>query len=189
MNLVRRVMILGGSGAGKSWLALRLAARSRLPCHHMDRLSWMPGFVHRSTEELDALTLDIHGQDHWIVEGGHYETAAERAARADLLIWVDPPLALQVARVAWRSLRYHGRIRPGMGEGCREAFGTRTWEAMRYAQLSHGFHRDRASEIIGAAPPTLRHCRIGSGWQARRLLARCRAVPGARGFVLAPPGA
>ncbi|WP_330447878.1 hypothetical protein [Paracoccus marcusii] len=36
----------------------------------MDQLSWMPGFIHRSTEELDAITREIHAQDQWIIDGG-----------------------------------------------------------------------------------------------------------------------
>lgn len=67
MSLVTRVMVLGGSGTGKSWLAMRLAALAGLPAYHMDQLSWMPGFVHRSTGELDALTREIHAQEHWII--------------------------------------------------------------------------------------------------------------------------
>lgn len=186
MNLVTRVMVLGGSGTGKSWLAMRLAALAGLPAYHMDQLSWMPGFVHRSTGELDALTREIHAQEHWIIEGGHYETMHERAARAHLLIWVDPSRPVQVARVAWRSLRYHNRTRPGMGEGCRETFGWHTLDAIAYARTSRQFHRDRATEVIAAAGPRLALAHIRSGWQARRFLRRCAPVPRTRGFLLQP---
>ena len=178
-TVATRVMIMGGSGSGKSFLALKLAQLSGLPSHHMDQLSWRPGFVHRSTAELDAATRDIHARDHWILEGGHYETGRERAARAHLLIWLDPHPLLQGWRVLHRSLRHHRKVRPCMAEGCPESFGLHTVDVIRYAWQSRPFHQERIREIIATAPPGLRIQRLGSGRQARRFLSRCaRAAHG-----------
>jgi hypothetical protein len=43
--MATRVMIVGGSGSGKSFLALKLSELAHLPSYHMDQLSWRPGFV------------------------------------------------------------------------------------------------------------------------------------------------
>ncbi len=181
-TMMTRVMIVGGSGTGKSWLATRLSALSGVPVYHMDQLSWMPGFIHRSTEELDAITREIHAQDQWIIDGGHYETGVERASRAHLLLWVDPPTAVQVAQVAWRSLRWHGKVRPGMGQGCAETFGRHTFDAMTYAISSRQFHQDRAAEIVESANAYLKLTRIRSGREARAFLQRCIPVHTGAGF-------
>lgn len=183
MDVIKRIMVMGGSGAGKTWLTLQLARRFELPCHHIDQLSWQPGFIHRTAAELDELTRAVHASDAWVLEGGHYETAHERASRAQLLIWVDPGWATQMARVAWRSLRYHGKIRPGMGEGCSEWFGIRTMEAMSYASTSRGFHRDRAREVIAQAPVTLGIVQLQTALQAYRFLWQCRSLGSGPGFV------
>lgn len=71
MISVKRVMILGGSGAGKTHLTMKLSTQFRLPRYHVDQLSWQPGFIHRTAEELDVLTQDIHADQHWVLEGGH----------------------------------------------------------------------------------------------------------------------
>lgn len=184
MDVIKRVMIMGGSGAGKTWLTLQLARRFGLPCHHIDQLSWQPGFIHRTAAELDELTRAVHASDAWILEGGHYETAHERASRAQLLIWVDPSRTTQMARVAWRSLRYHGKVRPGMGEGCDEWFGIRTREAMSYASESREFHRDRAQEVIAQAPATLGIVHLRNAFQVYRFLWQCRSLESGRGFVI-----
>ncbi|CAM3233561.1 hypothetical protein PANO111632_09545 [Paracoccus nototheniae] len=184
MTVVKRVMVVGGSGAGKTWLALQLARRFGLPVHHVDQLSWQPGFIHRTAEELDGLTRDIHARDAWVLEGGHYETARERASRAQLLIWVDPGRTTQMARVAWRSLRHHGKVRPGMGEGCCEWFGTRTIEAMTYASTSRDFHRDRAQEVTAAAPASLGVLHLRSALHTYRFLWHCRALGAGPGFAI-----
>ncbi|TJZ76870.1 hypothetical protein [Paracoccus hibiscisoli] len=186
MEIIKRVMVLGGSGVGKTWLTLQLAKRFRLPGHHIDQLSWQPGFIHRTAEELDEMTRAVHAGDEWVLEGGHYETAHERARRAQLLVWVDPVSATQLTRVVWRSLRYHGKVRPGMGEGCVEWFGARTKEAAHYALTSREFHRERAREVIASAPPTLPVVHLRSSLQTYQFLWNCRCHPAESGFTMKP---
>lgn len=130
---------------------------------------------------MDAATRDIHARDRWILEGGHDETGRERAARAHLLIWLDPHSLLQGWRVFHRSLRHHRKVRPCMAEGWPECFGLHTIDVIRYAWQSRPFHQERVREIIATAPPGLRIRRLGSGRQARRFLSRCAgAAQGSR---------
>lgn len=182
-RIFKRVMIMGGSGVGKSHLAMRLSALSGLPRYHMDQLSWQPGFVHRSTEELDRLTTEIHAAEHWIIEGGHYETSLERAQRADLLLVLAPNPMVQVMQIVLRSWRYSGMTRPGMTEGCVQRFGPQTVSAVQYALQSNRFHRDRWQEVVDAASQ-LEVLRLNSRAGMDRLLADCRHLPGERGFTL-----
>jgi adenylate kinase family enzyme len=186
--MATRVMIVGGSGSGKSFLALKLSELAHLPSYHMDQLSWRPGFVHRTTSKMDALTRDIHAREHWILEGGHYETSRERADRAHLLIWLDPHPALQTWRVFLRSLRHHGKVRPCMAEGCPEKFGPHTIEVVRYVWESRHFHRKQIQAIIAQAPSRLRIHRLQTAWQVRRFLSECVKASDAPGFLI-PDGA
>lgn len=186
MISVKRVMILGGSGAGKTHLTMKLSEQFRLPRHHVDQLSWQPGFIHRTAEELDVLTRRIHADRYWVLEGGHYETGHDRAQRAQLLIWVDPRTIVQTWRVVQRSWRYHGKVRPGMGEGCQEWFGKRTVEAVTYARASRDFHRERALDIIANAPPSLNVLHLRTARHVRSFLRRTRALPDGPGFAFSP---
>ena len=182
-----RVMIVGGSGTGKSFLALRLAELAHLPSFHMDQLSWHPGFVHRTTSEMDGLTRDIHARDHWIVEGGHYETGHERANRAHLMIWLDLHPALQSWRVFLRSLRHHGTVRPCMAHGCPEKFGRHTIDVVRYVWESRHFHRQQIQGIIAKAPPCLKIHHLRTASQVRRFLSGCAKATDGSG-LLVPEG-
>ena len=183
-RIFRRVMILGGSGVGKSHLAARLSALSGLPSFHVDQLSWQPGFVHRSTEELNQLTADIHTRDHWIIEGGHYETSVERAQRADLMIVLGSNPIVQVLQIVLRSWQYSGRVRPGMAEGCVQRFGPQTLSAVHYALTSNRFHRDRAQAVMAEAHPGLAVMHLSSRAEVDGLLSRSRRIILARGFAL-----
>ncbi|MFC3838517.1 P-loop NTPase family protein [Paracoccus rhizosphaerae] len=182
-RVFERVMIMGGSGVGKSHLALRLAAISGLPRYHIDQLSWLPGFVHRTTDELDRMTSEIHATDHWIIEGGHYETSHDRAKRADLLLVLAPSRLMQVMQIILRSWRYSRMIRPGMAEGCTQRFGPQTLSAVEYALRSNSFHLERAQAVMNASPRlTIRQ--LSSRGEINRFISGCSPVAGRRGFVI-----
>lgn len=118
---MQRIMIIGGPGSGKSTLARALGAHYGLPVFHMDReVHWLPGWQERPKAEKTPLVERIVAQDAWVFEGGHSETYALRAARADLLIWLDLPLALRLFRVFRRSLRDRGRTRVDLANNCPE---------------------------------------------------------------------
>ena len=117
---MRRIMILGQPGAGKSWLAREIGARTGLPVVHMDHIHWQSGWVERPIAEKLRLARAVEAGEAWIFEGGLSATYASRAARADLILWLDPPFALRVWRVIRRNLLWWGRNRPDLPEGCCE---------------------------------------------------------------------
>lgn len=183
-KVARRIMILGGSGSGKTWLTFRLGEISGLPMHHLDQMNWRPGFQRRRTPRLTAMTREIHAGPEWIFEGGHYETGAERAARADALIWIEVGGPLRVLRVTWRALRFSGKVRPAMSPGCVEHFGRHTLNVIRFALRSVHRQRPKIEEIIAGAPPHLTVIRLRSARQTRRFLRACRPAPDGPGLIL-----
>ena len=122
---MRRVMIVGQPGSGKSWLARQIGARLGLPVHHMDHIHWLPGWVERSIPDKQALCAGIEAQEDWVFEGNFSPTVAHRIARADQVIWLDMPVALRLWRVTRRKLGTLGRARPDMAPGCPEGLGAR----------------------------------------------------------------
>lgn len=41
---MRKILIIGSAGAGKSVLSVRLAGLLQLPVLHLDALHWLPGW-------------------------------------------------------------------------------------------------------------------------------------------------
>jgi adenylate kinase family enzyme len=119
---MKRVMIIGGPGSGKSTLGGLLADKTGLPLYHMDHIHYRPGWDERTTEEKDVLCHQIHMKDQWIFEGGHSRTLDERIARADTLIWLEMSVWLRLRRCLWRTITNHGKTRPDLHEGCPERF-------------------------------------------------------------------
>lgn len=186
MSALRRIMIVGGPGSGKSWVSRRLRQISGLPVHHMDHIHWLPGWVERDNLEKDMLTREIHARDAWIFEGGHSRTYRERAARAELLVWLDLPVGLRIRRVLWRAIRHNGRVRPDMAEGCPEAFGRQTVDFLRFIWRTRETARQAVRRVTDAPPDGLRIAHLRSQTDVDGFLNGCRGDGQGAGLVVPP---
>ncbi len=126
---MRRVLVLGSGGAGKSTFARALGERTGLPVVHLDRLWWRPGWVETPTEEFDADLAGVLARDAWVMDGNYGRTLPARLAVADTAVLLDVPRWTCLRRVILRAIRHRGRSRPDMTDGCPERV---TWEFVRW---------------------------------------------------------
>lgn len=101
---MRRVVILGRGGAGKSVLARQLSELTGIPAVELDGSFWRQGPVPVPEEEWLARHRDIIAGEQWIIDGdlGPYDVGlTSRLAAADTIILLD----FGFARCAWRTLR------------------------------------------------------------------------------------
>ena len=117
---MKRVLILGSPGAGKSRLAAELARRTGLPLFHLDQLYWQPGWVEPEPDQWRASLEALIAQPSWIIDGNYGGTLSARLTRADTVIDLDVPAWRCLARVLGRISAHHGRVRPDMAPGCEE---------------------------------------------------------------------
>ena len=152
---MRRVMIVGGPGSGKSTLARVLGEATGLPVHHMDHIHHLPDWQPRPMAEKREMARAVTEGDAWIFEGGMSSTYAERAARADTLIWLDLPVGLRLWRVTARLWRYYGQNRPDMAEGCTETLGWHTLEFYDWILRTRRAQRRKIADLVATARPGL----------------------------------
>jgi adenylate kinase family enzyme len=133
---MKRVMVVGQPGAGKSWVARRIGQRTGLPVVHMDQIHWMPGWVERVRTEKIAMAHAVEIAETWVFEGGLSATMAHRLSRADTLVILDVPFVLRVWRVVRRTLRHHGRTRPDLPKNCPERFKLEFWAYIWRTRIS-----------------------------------------------------
>ena len=118
----RRARAVGSSGAGKSRFAARLAARIGVPHLEVDALyhlaGWQPATQAQVAVAL-AEFLDGPGRDGWVLDGNYSHLAAVAALEADLVVWLDPPRAVQMARLVRRTL-VRAALRTQLWNGNRE---------------------------------------------------------------------
>jgi adenylate kinase family enzyme len=101
---MRRVVILGRGGAGKSVLARTLSELTGLPTIELDSLFWQPGPTPTPAEAWVARHRELVAGERWIIDGdlGPYDAGlTSRLAAADTIVVLD----FGFPRCAWRTLR------------------------------------------------------------------------------------
>lgn len=120
---MKKVLLIGSGGAGKSTFSQKLARKTGLPLHHLDGLYWQPNWTQPDTAQWEKKVLELAAQDEWIMDGNFGGTLALRTPYADTIILFDLPNWLCLWNVLKRRVKYahiFGRSRPGMAPGCAE---------------------------------------------------------------------
>lgn len=122
---MRRVLIIGPGGAGKSTLASRIGDALGLPVIHLDREYWQPGWVETPLPEWETRVATLTAAEAWVMDGNYGGTLPARIRASDTIVFLDLPRVTCVKHVIVRWLRYRGRTRPDMSADCPEQL---TWE-------------------------------------------------------------
>jgi adenylate kinase family enzyme len=117
---MRRVLVIGPGGSGKSTFAQRLGQKLNIKVKHLDRFYWRAGWTKPSEEEWLKTVTELTSAESWILDGNFGGTLRLRAERSDTIIFLDMPRLLCLWRVVKRRLLYRNRSRPDMAEGCAE---------------------------------------------------------------------
>jgi adenylate kinase family enzyme len=170
---MRRVLVIGCPGAGKTTLARQLAERSRLPLVHLDFHYWRPGWQLPDSKEWRAQVLALADAPAWIMDGNYSSTYDIRMPRADTLVWLDYPRSICMRRVLLRTLTGYGRTRPDLPESCPERLDI---PFFRYVWNFPEKHRPRIENGIERFGGHLLIARLCSDREASRFLATVGAA-------------
>lgn len=88
---MRRVLIVGSPGAGKSTFARRLAARTGLPLTHLDELSWHPGWGRVERRHWLAHLSGALAGEAWITDSNSSSTLLRRSYCLDPVVFLNLP--------------------------------------------------------------------------------------------------
>lgn len=88
---MKKVIVIGCPGSGKSTFARALHGKTGLPLYHLDMLYWNADktAVEKSAflERLDA----VMARDAWIIDGNYASTMEARMAACDTVFFLDYP--------------------------------------------------------------------------------------------------
>lgn len=99
---MRRVLVVGCPGSGKSTFARRLRDATGLPLHYLDMLWHKPDMTTVTRDEFDMRLGCILEDDSWIVDGNYARTLERRLARCDTVFFLDMPTETCLAGVEAR---------------------------------------------------------------------------------------
>jgi adenylate kinase family enzyme len=105
---MKRILVIGCCGAGKSTFSKELSAKLNLPLVHLDRLFWQPGWIEQ--EELvfaELLQAELERAE-WIIDGNYLRNLPLRLEYADTVILLDLNRWICTWRVLKRWLAQEG---------------------------------------------------------------------------------
>ncbi|MBP6879085.1 MAG: hypothetical protein KBC34_13765 [Phenylobacterium sp.] len=118
---MRRVVILGNSGSGKSRLARALGVRLGLPIVHLDPLYYGPGWAHGDAGVFRRRVREALAGEAWIVDGAFLALVGDLTLpRAELVVWLQQPRWLALSRALGRCLDPRAAGRADLPAGCRD---------------------------------------------------------------------
>lgn len=89
---MKKIIIIGCPGSGKSTFARALHDKTGIPLHHLDMMFWN---ADRTTVEkalfLERLSAAME-QDEWIIDGNYGSTIELRLAACDTVFFLDYPV-------------------------------------------------------------------------------------------------
>ncbi len=126
---MKKILVIGSSGSGKSVFSRRLGAVTGLPVVHLDQHYWRPGWVEPPKAVWREQVEEFLQRDSWIIDGNYSGTMELRLEHCDTAIFLDFPRHVCTWRVIKRAIRYRGRNRPDLAFGCPEKLD---WEFLKW---------------------------------------------------------
>ncbi len=107
---MKKVIIIGCPGSGKSTFARKLQVVSALPLYHLDLLYWKPDRTIVPREEFLEKLCQIMTEEQWIIDGNYASTMELRMKACDTIIFLDYPPELCLSGAQERK----GKLRPDL---------------------------------------------------------------------------
>lgn len=149
-NQMRRVIVIGGNGSGKTTFSVALAERLQLPLVHLDRLYWKGNWDHCTSEEFDTLLAQELEQPEWIIDGNFNRTIPVRLEACDTVFYFDFSTIRCLCGVLSRVIRNHGKCRFDMGGNCPDRFDWHFFgDVLRFNRRNRKRYRRMLSECAG----------------------------------------
>ncbi|PYT00295.1 MAG: AAA family ATPase [Acidobacteria bacterium] len=119
---MKKVLVIGSCGSGKSVFSRQLGEVTGLPVVHLDRYFWSAGWTEPDREVWRVQVEEFLKRDSWIIDGNYGATMEMRLAHCDTVVFLDLPRHVCTWRVMKRTVTYRGRTRPDLADGCPEKF-------------------------------------------------------------------
>jgi|SRR5215211_6772797 len=167
---MKRVAVLGSSGAGKTVFTRELGAITGLPVFYLDPLVWKPGWELAPADEIHDVIHAAASGDEWIIDGDFLGCEPTgRFERVDTVVFLDLPRRTCLRRIVWRRVRDARRSRVDLPAGCKEGIDR---ELVRWVWRFPRDSRPRILELLRRLPPRVAVHQLRSARDVRAFLSK-----------------
>ncbi|MCP4646279.1 MAG: hypothetical protein GY852_00900, partial [bacterium] len=111
---MKRVLVIGSGGAGKTTFAKLFSHRLGLPLIHLDAHYWNPGWTETPTGEWNLMVQELCSGTEWVIDGNFVSSLDVRLKRADTVIFLDFGRVLCTYSALKRLILNWGSVRDDM---------------------------------------------------------------------------
>ena len=86
---MKRILVVGPSGSGKSFFSRRLGEVLKIEVHHLDNLFWKSDRTHISRDEFDERLALLLKEEQWIIDGDYSRTYEMRFKACDTIFFLN----------------------------------------------------------------------------------------------------
>ena len=94
---MKKIMIVGSPGSGKSHFSRKLAEITGISVYHMDMIYHNPDRTTNPREYLIERVREIFANDSWIIDGNYGRTLETRLKFCDTVFLLDYPVEVCLA--------------------------------------------------------------------------------------------
>lgn len=99
---MKKVIVIGSSGSGKSTFSRKLSERLNIPVYHLDQLFWKPNWVMSTEYEKITIQNSILEKNEWIIDGNYSGILEDRLQLADTVMFLKDFLKiLEKLELTW----------------------------------------------------------------------------------------
>lgn len=88
---MKRVIVIGSPGSGKSTFSRALHEKTGLPLHHLDMMLWKPDKTTIDKSVFREKLAKLLEEDEWIIDGNYGSTMEIRLSSCDTVFFLDLP--------------------------------------------------------------------------------------------------
>lgn len=112
---MKRIVIVGCPGAGKTTFARKLSEKTKFPVVHLDFYYHQQKYDYYNNREAWIKKVEqLIKQDKWVMDGNYSSSFIPRFKRADTIIFFDFPRHVSMYGVIKRRIQYRNKLRVEM---------------------------------------------------------------------------
>lgn len=143
---MKKVLVVGCPGVGKTTFARKLAKKTGLPLIHLDFYYHDKNFDYENDKiAWRKKVLQLCRRNEWVIDGNYSSTFQERFKMADTILFFDFPLHKRLYGIFKRRWEYRNKKREDMPDTWRENIN---WEFIKFVITFHKYTRHKIKAVL-----------------------------------------